>query len=293
MKPAKKNRYLQGLLFFLVTCLITTFSAINYANDTPKVMIDLVEPIFESQCSDESSTGYLDLDGRLNVSVWNIYKQKKRNWRRVLNNLSHSSQLVLLQEAGLSEEMVHFIASRSLNVAMARAFKLFGTSLGVMNLSDAGAINACAFHATEPLIRFAKSALVTHYPLSNGESLLVVNLHGINFDWKLTRYTEQFEALSLELSGHSGPIILAGDFNTWRKDRFELIAEFARRFDLSEAEYHLDERQRFFGLALDHLFYRGLDFHHAESRVTDASDHNPIIAHFTLRTAQQHSEWAK
>ncbi len=282
MKFVSKTRWLLVSVCFITISLVLAFSAINHANGTPKVMINLVEPLFQTQCSQHSSSGYLDLDGRLNVSVWNIYKQKRKNWKPVLKRLSHSSQLVLLQEAGLTTEMVDFITSHSLNVAMAKAFKLFGTSLGVMNLSTTSASSACAFHATEPLIRFAKSALVTHYPLSNGETLLVVNLHGINFDWKLTRYTEQFEALSLELGAHTGPIILAGDFNTWRKDRLNLISEFAKRFGLSEAEYHLDERQRFFGLALDHLYYRGLDFHHAESKVTDASDHNPIIAHFTL-----------
>ncbi|RTR33415.1 endonuclease/exonuclease/phosphatase family protein [Shewanella atlantica] len=284
MKFVSKQRRLLAIVCFIAISFVLTFSGVNHANGTPKVMINLVEPIFQTQCAHPTASGYLDLDGRLNVSVWNIYKQKRKNWKPVLKRLSHSSQLVLLQEAGLTTEMVDFINSHSLNVAMAKAFKLFGTSLGVMNLSDSGASSACAFHATEPLIRFAKSALVTHYPLSNGETLLVVNLHGINFDWKLTRYTEQFEALSLELGGHSGPIILAGDFNTWRNDRLKLISEFAKRFGLSEAEYHLDERQRFFGLALDHLFYRGLDFHHAESKVTDASDHNPIIAHFTLKS---------
>ncbi len=284
MKFFSKNRWLPAVVCFIAISFVLTFSGINHANGTPKVMINLVEPIFQTQCAHPSPSGHLDLDGRLNVSVWNIYKQKRKNWKPVLKRLTHSSQLVLLQEAGLTTEMVDFINSHSLNVAMAKAFKLFGTSLGVMNLSVSEASSACAFHATEPLIRFAKSALVTHYPLSNGETLLVVNLHGINFDWKLTRYTEQFEALSLELGGHHGPIILAGDFNTWRKDRLKLISEFAKRFGLSEAEYHLDERQRFFGLALDHLFYRGLDFHHAESKVTDASDHNPIIAHFTLKS---------
>jgi len=284
MKFVSRTRWLLALVCFITVSFVLIFSGINQANGTPKVMVNLVEPMFQTQCAHPLSSGHLDLDGRLNVSVWNIYKQKRKNWKHVLKRLSHSSQLVLLQEAGLTTEMVDFINSHSLNVAMTKAFKLFGTSLGVMNLSASPASSACAFHATEPLIRFAKSALITHYPLSNGETLLVVNLHGINFDWKLARYTEQFEALSLELGGHSGPIILAGDFNTWRNDRLKLIYDFAKRFGLSEAEYHLDERQRFFGLALDHLFYRGLDFHHAESKVTDASDHNPIIAHFTLKS---------
>lgn len=284
MKFVSRTRWLLALVCFITFSFVLIFSGINQANGTPKVMVNLVEPMFQTQCAHPLSSGHLDLDGRLNVSVWNIYKQKRKNWKHVLKRLSHSSQLVLLQEAGLTTEMVDFINSHSLNVAMTKAFKLFGTSLGVMNLSASPASSACAFHATEPLIRFAKSALITHYPLSNGETLLVVNLHGINFDWQLARYTEQFEALSLELGGHSGPIILAGDFNTWRNDRLKLIYDFAKRFGLSEAEYHLDERQRFFGLALDHLFYRGLDFHHAESKVTDASDHNPIIAHFTLKS---------
>jgi len=271
-----------ALAAIMVMSLCLSFYAINLANSKPKVMINLIEPQFQTQCASQAVTTALDIDGRLTVSVWNIYKQKRKSWQARLIQLEHASQLLLLQEASLTPAMHQFIAANSLNIAMAKAFKLFGTSLGVMNLSDAAAISACAFHATEPLIRFAKSALVAYYPLSSGDTLLVINLHGINFDWRIARYTQQFEALSEALSLHHGPIILAGDFNTWRGARMDFVADFSNRFNLIEAQYKLDRRQRVFGMALDHLFYRGLDFHYAESSFTDASDHNPITAHFSI-----------
>lgn len=249
------------------------------------MLTDLDMPSFDSRCVQgvDSMSSYLDNQGLLSVSTWNIYKQNRQGWEQQLANLNRASQLVLLQEAGLSTELRQFIRHAQLKVSMAKAFTLFDTAYGVMNLSHTEVKSACAFTATEPLIRVEKSGILAYYPLSSGEELLVVNLHGINFEWTLTHYSRQFEALALELEKHQGPIILAGDFNTWRAQRLNLVSEFAKRFNLSEIRYRVDERQRVFGLPLDHLYYRGLIFLGAESLATESSDHNPITANFRLR----------
>lgn len=263
---------------------IMLFVALLPTNE-PKMLTNLGIPAFDSRCVQgvDSISSYLDNQGSLSVSTWNIYKQNRQGWDKQLADLTQASQLVLLQEASLSPELRQYIRHAQLKASMAKAFTLLDTSYGVMNLSHTEVKSACAFTAAEPLIRFEKSGIVAYYPLSSGEELLVVNLHGINFEWTLSHYSRQFEALAQVLEKHHGPIILAGDFNTWRTQRLNFVSDFAKRFNLSEISYRVDERQRVFGLPLDHLYYRGLIFQEAESLATDSSDHNPITAHFRLR----------
>ena len=272
------------IFIFVVFISIILFLALLPASE-PRILTDLDIPSFDSRCVQgvDAKSSYLDNQGSLSVSTWNIYKQQRDGWQKQLTNLNQVSQLVLLQEAGLSPELRLYIRNAQLKVSMAKAFTLLDTSYGVMNLSRTQTLSACAFTVKEPLIRFEKSAIVAYYPLSSGEELLVVNLHGINFEWNLTHYSRQFEAISLELDKHHGPIILAGDFNTWRTQRLNVITEFAKRFNLSEISYRVDERQRVFGFPLDHIYYRGLTFLEAESLATSSSDHNPITARFKLK----------
>ncbi|AQS35988.1 hypothetical protein Sps_00796 [Shewanella psychrophila] len=283
MKLANSTRSVL-IVIFVIFFTIILFLALLPTSE-PRILTDLDIPSFDSRCvhGDDPMGAYLDSQGSLSVATWNIYKQKKQGWLKQLASLNQASQLVLLQEAGLSPELRQYIRTAGLKASMAKAFTLLDTSYGVMNLSRAQALSACAFTATEPLIRFAKSGIVAYYPLSSGEELLVVNLHGINFEWNLTHYSRQFEAIALELDKHQGPIILAGDFNTWRTLRLNVITEFAKRFHLSEINYRVDERQRVFGFPLDHIYYRGLTFLEAESLATSSSDHNPITARFMLK----------
>ncbi|WP_076411408.1 endonuclease/exonuclease/phosphatase family protein [Shewanella sp. UCD-KL12] len=274
------NRRVTALLFAFVALLILSLAL--WANDEPKVMTDLNNSVFNFQCEAHQAIGSLDNQGQLSVSVWNIYKQQREGWEEQLSALNNASQLVLLQEASLTPELKRYIQHAPLQVAMAQAFTLWDTVYGVMNLSKVSASHVCAYTANEPLIRFAKSGTLAFYPLSNDTSLLVVNLHGINFEWNLTHYKSQLEVLAAELTNHNGPIILAGDFNTWREERMKLVMQFAQRFSLIEANYNVDHRQTVFGYPLDHLFYRGLVLESAESQPTQSSDHNPITAHFVL-----------
>ncbi|QFU22908.1 endonuclease/exonuclease/phosphatase family protein [Shewanella eurypsychrophilus] len=277
---AFNHRRIIYLLCVFIALLILSLAL--WANNDPKVTTDIDKGTFLFQCEEHRTNGALDDNGQLDVSVWNIYKQQREGWDTLLSSLNESSQLVLLQEASLTQELKNYIHNSVLEVAMAHAFRLWDTAFGVMNLSKVSASRVCAYTATEPLIRFAKSGIVAIYPLSNGSELLVVNLHGINFEWNLTHYKKQLEALAVELTEHKGPIILAGDFNTWREERMETVNKFAQRFNLIEAQYGIDERERVFGYPLDHLFFRGLIFEGAEAKLTESSDHNPITAHFVL-----------
>ncbi|MCW8331757.1 endonuclease/exonuclease/phosphatase family protein [Photobacterium sp. SDRW27] len=261
-------------------------SAFNWSFDvseTPEVSANVLAPQFSYRCLENAIAHPLDTDGQFTVSVWNIYKQQRENWREALESFSQDSELVLLQEASLTEDLRDYLDDTAWKVRMANAFKFMNTPAGVMNLSSVNAKKTCAYLAMEPWLRLPKSALLSEFALSDGSTLIVVNLHGVNFAVGLEEYQEQLDSLRVVLDAHSGPIILAGDFNTWRQARIEVVKSFAESLGLRDAHLTTDQRVKILGKPLDHLYYRDLQLINAEAPKTDASDHNPIIASFKLQ----------
>ncbi|WP_028772179.1 endonuclease/exonuclease/phosphatase family protein [Shewanella waksmanii] len=278
---------IRSIKFGLAAVLLSSVAIVCYHqiiasfNGDAAVMSVGQQPHFTHHCISESGSEVLDDAGVLSVAVWNIYKQQKPNWQQQLHALA-TKDLVLLQEAKLNQALNQQIVEVNKHAVMAKGFAIRGVTMGVMTLSNSKAQEACAYQSTEPWIRFAKSTLVSRYPLSNGQTLLVVNLHGVNFDWRLSSYQAQWGLVAKQLQVHSGPIIVAGDFNTWRAGRMAVVSDFAAQYDLISAKFQHDYRSRVLGQPLDHLFYRGLQLVQASATPSTASDHNPITAKFNL-----------
>lgn len=240
---------------------------------------------YQSGCTQFKTSAPIDRNGQLNVLVWNIYKQQKGSWEATLNSLTASSDLVLLQEASLTPELKQFVVDKSYSAELVRAFDVFDTSAGVLTLAKESADKVCAHTAIEPWLRLPKSALLSEYPLSDKQTLMVVNIHAINFTLGTEDYKNQIEALSQEVKAHKGPLIVAGDFNSWSNDRLETLQQQVNLLDLQEVIFTPDDRMRFItGLPLDHIFYRGLEVKEAHSMKSNASDHNPLQVSFSLKT---------
>ncbi|MEQ9561307.1 MAG: hypothetical protein RLN69_02210, partial [Woeseiaceae bacterium] len=113
------------------------------------------------------------------------------------------------------------------------------------------------------------------------ETLLVVNIHAVNFSMGLGAFQGQFDQVRDVLETHDGPIILSGDFNTWRKKRTEFVDTLALDLGLVALEFPEDHRVTRFGRHLDHIYVRGLSSIESTTAVVDSSDHNPMSV--TLR----------
>ncbi|HBO24773.1 MULTISPECIES: endonuclease/exonuclease/phosphatase family protein [unclassified Providencia] len=218
----------------------------------------------------------------LDVVIWNIYKQQRPNWKIVLAELIKDKKLILLQEAQMSPELVSFAAFHKLIADQVPALPFSPHPAGVMTLATAHPIYCCPLREKEPLLRLAKSALITVYPLPNGKQLMVANVHAINFSFGVDVYTRQLNKLGEQIGKHVGPVILAGDFNAWSRQRVNALKRFVRSIGLKEINYNDDQRTKAFGRPLDYLFYRGLQANDSHVLNTDASDHNPIITQFSL-----------
>lgn len=268
----------------LVALIIFSFQIVFDVPEQPQQLLlgqeqDYVTPI----CYHNTLPKPIDKDGKLNLLVWNIYKQNRDNWETALNEFSHDSQLLLLQEARLTKTFISWIERQDWGSNYVQAFSAFNTSAGIINLASEFPIIACAYGFKEPWLRLPKAGLYARYLLSNNEELAVVNLHAINFTLGTKEYEQQLNVLKKELLLHKGPIILAGDFNTWNQDRFAQLRAGVNELGLKKIEFEPDHRKRFVnGLPLDHVFYKGLQAINAKAPITDASDHNPLIISFML-----------
>ncbi|KAA8995909.1 endonuclease/exonuclease/phosphatase family protein [Affinibrenneria salicis] len=218
--------------------------------------------------------------GPLRIMVWNIFKQQRMNWLSVLRETSRDAQLVLLQEAQSTPELIRFATANYLAADQVPAFVLPHHPSGVMTLSAAQPVYCCPLREREPLLRLSKSALVTVYPLHDHQLLMVVNIHAVNFSFGVDVYSKQLDAIGEQIDYHRGPVMLAGDFNAWSQPRINALYRFVDRMQLQEVKFSDDRRKRAFGRPLDFVFYRGLGVSDALVLDTRASDHNPLLVEF-------------
>jgi endonuclease/exonuclease/phosphatase (EEP) superfamily protein YafD len=235
------------------------------------------------------------LDRRpLRLLVWNLHKQGDPGWERDLSGFAAASDVMLLQETVLQQPLRDILDHSGLRWVMASSFLLGANDNGVLTATRIAPIASCTQRVVEPLIRIPKSAVISWLPISDPqtdaradartgsrETLAIANVHSINFELAPDVYRAQLEALADALAGHRGPIIFAGDFNTWNDARDAVVAEIAARLGLTELNLRLDQRAVFFGRHLDHIFIRGLQLIDVGAIPVTSSDHNPLAA--TLR----------
>jgi len=214
---------------------------------------------------------------------WNIYKGQEDNWDADLLRLSEDQDIVLLQEASLNEKLLEILNNRDLCWWLNNAFIYKGVETGVMVASKTQPLDSFGLRHIEPLIRVPKTILINRYPLSGtSRTLLVANIHGINFTLGTDSYKNQLDEMQKILSKHSGPLLVVGDFNNWSNERTKIMNAMADVLSLTRLEYENSSKSVRFGDNVDHVFYRGLVLlSHAFIQVS-SSDHNPITAQFRV-----------
>lgn len=243
------------------------------------------------QCAGEAArvidSGAQPLPGpQIRVLSWNLQKSEQAGWEADLARFAAGADLLLLQEALLTTELQRVLGDAGYDWLLAGSFNLNGRETGVLTAARVRPASACTQRAFEPLFQLPKSALVARYALpGTSELLAVANVHSINFTLGFGEYREQLEAVARELAGHRGPVILAGDFNTWNPARREVVDDVTRGLGLSPALPLTDTRKLFLGHPVDYIFVRGLEVVDAAGPEVNSSDHNPLQA--TLRIQSQ------
>lgn len=242
-----------------------------------------IEPVTAADClwtqgrADRSEFGE-----EIRVAVWNMQKGVGGYlFEHDFRSLCYGSELVLTQEALLSDRSMRTFREPGFELIHAASYRRRdGLRDGVMTASrvpshpDALRV-VCKY--PEPLFRTPKVALVNSYPLAGrAESLLVINLHATLVRSARGAGEEMLHLLE-HLPEHSGPIILAGDFNTFTPNYLRSITNVLRQIDLHFVPIPGDPRPQ--TQALDQVFVRGIDVKQIKiDTMIKNSDHFPVVA---------------
>lgn len=222
----------------------------------------------------------------IGVLNWNILKGDRRSWNKDFQSISRNMDLLLIQEAYLNENVLDGLSKAQMGWIFSPSFFYAANNVptGVLTASHARPIYCRALRAREPIIRTPKSSLITKYKLTGeNQVLLVANVHAINFSFGAKSYKSQAFELKQEMQSHSGPIVLAGDFNTWSEKRLQSLHEVTDLLGLQSVQFATDHRKKVFKKAVDHIFYRGLTVASARVLRVRSSDHNPMLVEFRFR----------
>ena len=279
-----------------LACLLSLLTGCVSLTAEPRAVID--EPdglrIATLQCASALATATAApspraataVDGQaVRIVVWNIHKQGDRGWEADLARLVRTNDILLLQEVTLQDSLQAILHQAGLHWILASSFLYRDTDVGVLTAARVAPVATCTQRVVEPIVRLPKSAVITWLPLADSAATLAIaNVHAINFTLTLDAYQAQLDALADVLAQHHGPVVLAGDFNTWSAARLAILREMTARLQLDPVTFAEDGRSLFLGWPVDHVFVRGLNVIASSAQQVTSSDHNPIAV--VLRVAR-------
>ncbi|NDJ17958.1 endonuclease/exonuclease/phosphatase family protein [Myxacorys almedinensis] len=239
----------------------------------------------------------------LRILNWNIAKnnraafgshQRVRSWLSEFAAIleRYNPDLIFLQEVRLCAETQHLgeLTDMGWNFAPNFIDTYHNCYAGVLTAAKASCLTRKAVKTQhyEPVTQTPKVSLVVEYPFpTSAQTLLTINSHLINFV-DLATFKAQLHALEGAIAPHTGAIIFSGDFNTWNRSRWLMLAGMAGRLGLTQAKFPPKDAQNIkrFLLSppLDHVFYRGLHQNMIHAKVLNhaiSSDHKPMIVEFS------------
>lgn len=219
------------------------------------------------------STANLGFDmARVRLFNWNTQKNTDEDIAADLTRLSKGADLILLQESVRNSS-----AFANIDPAYHWSFSQGYKTTGVTTASRIAPLAQCSLTHYEPWLKSPKATNITEFALQGTDkTLLVINLHMINFSIGLDAMRAQLlQALSF-VEQHEGPVIVSGDFNTWRKARRDFVVTAFEARGMKPVGYANDQRKRVFGYALDHTFVRDINTAFGTSHSVSTSDHNPM-----------------
>ncbi len=237
----------------------------------------------------------LDPSRDLCVVSWNVHKLQDDGIHDELDALVASEQpdLLLLQEARAAAPIPRGMTGH--HALSFRSGVRDRSDEGVMTLGAVAPVRAHRVRSDERelLVLTPKAALISFFRLAGGGELCLVNLHGLNFDPTGAQLARQLDDLRARIASFAGPLIIAGDFNTWNHARMEAVNELGAALDLVEVKPNEeggktgDLPEGLLGKAvgfspelwLDRIFVRGFTPVEVSWMLEyQASDHVPILA---------------
>ena len=217
--------------------------------------------------------------------MWNLCKGAGgQSFEQDFRHIAANADIILAQEALMSQRSLATFHTPGFELVHAAAYRRNdGLRDGVMTACRVKARHQqriiCKY--PEPVFKTPKSAMVTRYPLSGGhESLMVINVHATLIR-SIKGATKELHHLMQQVPAHSGPLILAGDFNTLTPRYLDTVCQVLDHYRLTHNPISEDPRGRL--TSLDHVFTRRLVTKNAKVRHDiSSSDHYPLLFHFEV-----------
>lgn len=261
------------------TALLALFVLIINSCTLTPVFAQYKDPDTDKQLREITAAPFYDsLSTKLSLLLWNVEKGLgKEAWAADFRRFSDKADLVLVQEGmfdTFSTPVLKSLSQFGWWLAVSWIQLSDNAESGVLTGATVNPLQQKFFRAKsrEPVSQTGKMALASYLPLKNGETLLVVNIHGINFvpnyEWG-----DQMRQLEELLKEYDGPSIVAGDFNTWNGVRMVYLDKIMKGQKYARVTYKQDPRN----LHLDHVYLRGCK---ASAQLIhgdiNTSDHYPI-----------------
>lgn len=214
----------------------------------------------------------------VNIILWNAHKLEDKNFFYDLKKLSENADLLVVQEAIHTEAWQRAFSSHMpFDFSFNKSFCWNDTANGVLTASRFPLKNNLAILSpgVEPG-SFTHKVSGYSQMIVNGTLVHVINTHALNFNVGFA-FEEHIDQLAKFISQSKGPVIWAGDFNTWNSLRFDYLSEKAKTLGLTHVKPASDNRF----LVLDHIYVKGFTAVSAEVLGLKSSDHYPLKA--TLR----------
>lgn len=261
--------------------LISFATVESYANFTCVSLFDQVSS--QTVSFGALRTQQPKLSSLIRVLVWNVHKGADAKLPQDFKTISENSDLALFQESVTQSEFTSplMLANPHLGWTQTKSFQRRGGDYtGVATGSKAKAVHEEGLVSTvkEPLLGTSKTILISEFAIEEkSENLMVANIHAINFVTN-ANFKIHIDQLVSRIAKHQGPLIVAGDFNTWNPGRMNYLNQSLAKLGLGVIEV---PRSGF--LQLDHIYSRGLrlegvfDLTHIRS-----SDHKPLMVDFSF-----------
>lgn len=212
----------------------------------------------------------------IEVLTWNVLKFKRENSFSDFSNLAAKTDIAFIQEAIHTIELQTKTAkSISMDWSFFKSFcREYGAS-GVQIGTRFPQFQAEALlaPALEPVVNTPKVTGFSTVEIS-GRKILLINVHGLNANKGLDfeKHMDQIYEIAAKFEG---PIIWAGDFNTWNPSRMAYLKNKGQALGMALLVPETDKRK----LKLDHILVRG--FKAKSVKILDtyvSSDHWPVRA---------------
>jgi endonuclease/exonuclease/phosphatase (EEP) superfamily protein YafD len=217
----------------------------------------------------------------IEVLVWNVQKFENP---KAINWLDQTSAHVIITQESIESTHKQFALSKQAADVFAPGYQtLNNETSGVGIVTRLETLSSCAWQHQEPWLLTPKATLVSAVRAAD-KIMIIVNLHAVNFSIGTSELNNQLEAISAVIGDFKGPVIVAGDFNTWSQSRTQLLIGFAQEHGLQPAVFEPDYRVKPFSYPLDHILTKNLQVIDSRSEENEFSDHNPLILTIALPT---------